>query len=441
MNPLTSIAPGPRKLLIVSPHFPPVNAADMHRVRLVLPFLARNGWSAEVLAVDADRVASPLDPWLAEGLPPGVPVHRVKAMGLGWSRVPGLGGLGRRSLVAMATAGDRLLAASRFDLVYFSTTVFEVNSLGPRWKRKFGVPFVLDYQDPWVNDYYRQHPDVVPPGGRIKHGVYDALHRWMEPRALRECAGITCVSPEYPRQLRDRYGWFEDRNVLVQPFPGAVGDFERLPPPSPVSHAGEWAVSGGLVHWVYVGRGGPDMAKAFRAILLAMRDHAPEGLLRRIRLHLVGTSYSPPGTGSPTLEPIARELGLGGLVNEQPDRIPYSETLALLRRADALVMPGSDDPAYTASKIYPYLLARKPLLVVCHENSSMTSLVARVGGATCVPFRKDETVGNVADRIASVWMANDGFRIVAPLDLQAFRPHTDQGCAEELGAFFRRCLL
>ena len=40
-----------KRVLIVSPHFPPVNAADMHRARMVLPFLRENGWEAEVLAV------------------------------------------------------------------------------------------------------------------------------------------------------------------------------------------------------------------------------------------------------------------------------------------------------------------------------------------------------------------------------------------------------
>ena len=80
-----------KRVLIVSPHFPPINAADMHRVRMVLPFLRENGWEAEVVAVRPDAVAAPRDEWLTEGLPPDVKVHRVKALGLGWGRVPGLG--------------------------------------------------------------------------------------------------------------------------------------------------------------------------------------------------------------------------------------------------------------------------------------------------------------------------------------------------------------
>ncbi|MBK8725013.1 MAG: glycosyltransferase [Holophagaceae bacterium] len=216
------------RLLVVSPHFPPVNTADMQRVRMLLPFFRELGWEVEVLAVAQEAVAAPLDPWLEAGLPSHVPVHRVKVLGRPWSRLPGLGTLGLRALRALDRAGSSLLAKGGFDLVYFSTTVFEVHLLGPRWKRRFGVPFVLDYQDPWVNDYYRKHPEVRPPGGRLKYAAMDALHRWMEPRVLRHCAGITAVSADYPTQLALRYPEMVPPRVLVEGFPGAERDFQRL---------------------------------------------------------------------------------------------------------------------------------------------------------------------------------------------------------------------
>jgi hypothetical protein len=208
-----------RRVLIVSPHFPPVNTADMHRVRMLLPFFRENGWIAEVLAVSPDHVEAPRDPWLLRGLPRELVVHRVQTLGLRWTRIPGLGTLGLRALRPLARAGDLILANGGFDLVYFSTTVFEVHLLGARWRRRLGVPFVMDYQDPWVNDYYREHPDIVPPGGRLKYLLAGSLHRWMEPRVLRACAGLTCVSPDYPQRLVERYPWTDALPCLVEAFP------------------------------------------------------------------------------------------------------------------------------------------------------------------------------------------------------------------------------
>jgi len=40
-----------KRVLIVSPNFPPINAPDMQRVRMSLPFYRDNGWEPVVLAV------------------------------------------------------------------------------------------------------------------------------------------------------------------------------------------------------------------------------------------------------------------------------------------------------------------------------------------------------------------------------------------------------
>lgn len=423
-----------RRVLVISPHFPPVSAADMQRVRMLLPFFEGNGWQAEVLAVSPAQVAAPMDPWLVAGLPADLRVHRVDAL----PRMPGLGTIGLRSLPALARAGDRLLAHGKFDLVYFSTTAFEVHILGPRWKRRFGVPFVMDYQDAWVSDYYRDHPDIPVPGGRLKYAVASALHRWMEPRVLRECSGITSVSPEYPRQLSRRYPTLPKLPALVQGFPGAPQDFERVPPV--LGGDPPYDPEDGCVHWVYVGRGGRDMAKALRALFMALRDHASDALLQSLRLHFIGTSYAAAGTGSPTIAPIAAEFGLRHLVDESPDRITYARTLWCLRNAAALIVPGSDDPAYTASKIYPYLLAGRPMLAIFHARSTVVELIVAVGGAVCVAFTSDEPDAAVASRIASQWLDSGACGRVLPLDMDAFHPYSDAGCAVEVTAFFDACI-
>jgi len=259
----------PRRLLVVSPHFPPSNTADSQRVRMLLPFFRENGWETTVLAVQPEQVAAPLDPWLEEWLPNDVRVMRVRALGLGWQRIPGLGTLDLRALGALRKGGDRLLSKGRFDLIYFSTTVFGIHLLGPRWKQRFGVPFVIDYQDPWVSDYYDQHPDVIPPGGRIKYTLSQWLARRSEPKVLRACAGITSVSPEYPRQLKARYPELQSLKALVLPFPGSIRDFERAPKGG-VDLSERWDEK--KTNWVYVGRAGPDMESSLSALFQAIAE-------------------------------------------------------------------------------------------------------------------------------------------------------------------------
>ena len=224
---------------------------------------------------------------------------------------------------------------------------------------------------------------------------------------------------------------------LVQGFPGAPTDFARLP----AGIVGKPFEPGdGSLHWVYVGRGGRDMTKALRALFTAIRDHASIDLRSSLRLHFIGTSYAAVGTGEPTIAPLAAEYGLQHMVDESTDRIDYSRALWCLRNADALIVPGSDDPAYTASKIYPYLLAGRPMLAIFHANSTVVELIEKVAGAVCVAFDSDEPVAAVSGRIAGAWLTSGAFEKVLPLDMEAFGPYTDAGCAAEITAFFDACL-
>lgn len=423
-----------KRILIVSPNFPPVNAPDMHRVRLLLPFLRQFGWDAEVLALDPGMLHAPRDNWMAGQLPPEIPVHMARGLGLPWARIPGFGSAGVRGLRALDRTAQHLLRQRPFDLVYFSTTVFEVHILGPRWKKSFGVPFAMDFQDPWVNDYYRDRPHLVPPGGRFKYALADRLNRLLEPGVVRECAGLTAVSDAYLAALRNRYPGAAPALSLVAPFPGSAVDFERVES-SGVSQS-EFDPHDGNIHWVYIGASGPFMEKSLRAIFRAVAESAPADLRARLRMSFIGTSYAPAGARRNSVTPLAAEYGLASCVRENTPRIPYSTALRCLLDAHALIVPGSDDAAYNASKIYPYLLARRPLLAVFHRDSPVVELLQSAGGACCVPFAPETGESALASRIAAQWFHGEAYSRVAPFIGDGIRPFSDREHARRLCEFF-----
>src|SRR5690242_7572335 len=113
----------------------------------------------------------------------------------------------------------------------------------------------------------------------------------------------------------------------------------------------------GLVHGAYTGRAGDDMRSALRILFGALaagrQRFARE--FDQVRLHFVGTSYSGEPHARQTVAPVADDAGVGEVVSEQTARAPYFSALQVLKDASFLVLIGSDDPAYTASKVYPYL--------------------------------------------------------------------------------------
>jgi hypothetical protein len=132
---------------------------------------------------------------------------------------------------------------------------------------------------------------------------------------------------------------------------------------------------------VYIGRGGPDMQPAIIPLFKTLKAALDNGneILKSLRFYFIGTSYAPNGQGKPSILPLARQLGVAESVIEITDRISYYHTLITLQQADALFIPGSDDPKYTASKIYPYLLTPKPLLAIFNKASSVINIMKEYG--------------------------------------------------------------
>src|SRR3984893_16579329 len=130
------------------------------------------------------------------------------------------------------------------------------------------------------------------------------------------------------------------------------------------------------------------MIQALRALFRAVhlgRQQAPE-LFGRMRMHFVGTTYAPNAEGQYQVLPLAREFGLEDLIDEHPGRVQHLDAIQILLDSHALVVVGSEAPHYTASKIFPYILAAKPLLAVFHEDSSAVKLLEETRAGRAVTF-------------------------------------------------------
>ncbi len=336
-----------------------------------------------------------MDPMLGTTVPADVSVCRVRTVPARLTRAIGLGSLAVRALPYLWHAGNRLLANGNrlrqtpFDLVYFSTTQFPVMILGPAWKRKFHVPYVVDFQDPWLSDYY-ERSGTAPPGGKVRHSLSRKLAANLEPRVMRDVSEVISVSPAYVKTLTERYPQLDPDQFTVLPFGAPKRDFEMLQSLGVMQQV--FDRSDGKQHWVYVGAAGKIMAPALRLLFSAMqrlRDAAPAEW-QKLRLHFVGTSYAPVGRAEKTVEPIAQEFGIAHLVEERTERVGYFEALQTLVAADGLLVIGSDSPAYTPSKIYPYVLARRPLLAVLHRDSPAAEMLRRCRAGHVVAFTRED---------------------------------------------------
>lgn len=400
-----------------------MNAADLHRVRATVPYFREFGWDPVVLAVRPDYVEGVREPLLEETFPSDVPVLRTAALRTRWTRKVGLGNLGIRAFPFLYGAGRKLIQQRNVDLAYFSTTVFTAMPLGRLWKQRFGTPFVLDMQDPWLSDYYKDRPASQKPR---KYWAAERMHRVLEPWTMRAVDGLVAVSGGYIRTLEARYPWLSKNPRTVLPFGVSEKDFEILR--NRPQHNGYFNRHDGMVHGVYVGRGGRDMEPALRAIFRALKlgiETLPEHF-SKVRLHFVGTDYASDDRARKTIEPVAQEYGIGEYVDEYPLRVPYFEGLQLLLDANFLLVPGSDDPQYSASKIYPYILARKPILAVFHEQSSVCDVMRDTQAGELLCFKTGQPPEIHSEALLKIWS-----RMLSRLP---FTPETRWAAFEPFGA-------
>jgi hypothetical protein len=364
-----------KKLLIISPYFPPTNGADMQRVRMSLPYFNELGWDAEVVTINAKYADLPKDDLLLQSIPPHIKVHRVKAYSKAITKVFGLGSIAIRALWFYKQKVNSLLKAGKYDLIYFSTTQFPVCILGAYWKKKFGVPYVIDMQDPWHSDYYRDKPKDQQPA---KYWLSYRLNRYLEPKAMIDVDGLISVSQGYIDTLKARHSNIKDIPAATIPF----GFFEQdMAIALANKNNFKILLAPDTKNIVYIGRGGADMHKAITPLFKALKAGLAhnENAYKNLRLYFIGTSYAPVGHGKPTIAPLAQQYGVGEYVIEITDRISFYHTLVTLQQADALFIPGSDDPKYTASKIYPYLFTRKLVLAIFNKLSPAVGVMAEYG--------------------------------------------------------------
>ena len=338
----------------------------MQRIRMSLPYFKKLGWDAAVVTVDPKHSEMLKDDLFSQSIPDYIKIYEVEALSKTLTAKIGLGSLALRSLFYYRKKVNEILKREKYDLIYFSTTQFPISILGAYWKKQFGVPYVIDMQDPWHSEYYQDKPKHQRPK---KYWFSYRLNKYLEPIALKKVDGLISVSENYIEDIKARY-------PVINKVPAAIITFGAFEDDLKIATANSSTfaplLQTGFTNIVYVGRGGLDMHKAVRSVFEVLKKgitNEPE-LFGKLKFYFIGTSYAPNGTGTPTIVPLASEYGIKDQVIEITDRISYYHTLLTLQQADALFIPGSDDPKYTASKIYPYLLTKKPLLAIFNSQSS-----------------------------------------------------------------------
>lgn len=420
-----------RKVLIVAPHFPPATLAGVHRSRHLAKWLPSHGWTPIILRVDERDYSESLDPVLAQLVPDTVIQERVQAISHRFTAKIGFSDVSIRAYRQLRKGVARAIAKYRPEVVLITGSPFYPMMFSGWIKREFGIPVVLDFQDPWVSAWGETLPRWS------KGGIAHRLATILEPKALRHADYVTSVSDRQNEELAARYPWLDATRMAGIPIGGDPEDFVLLRELG-AGGGGRDLLDPDKATISYVGTLLPRAEQVLRRLFRALRsltEEKPE-LAARLQLKFIGSSNQPNGT-TKVVMPVAEQEGVAQFVDEMPARVPFADALRVLAQSHGTLLIGSDEPHYTASKIYPVLMSGTPFLSLFHSASSAHKILTAAGGGKTIDFTTldelDTSLPDIAQGLET--LATNPSSLGKP-DPEHYRDFTAHAVAGRFAAIF-----
>jgi len=385
-----------RRVLLACYHFPPVASVGSVRVGALAKYLPRHGWDVSVVTparpgrslgeaeiletADADRARalkrvtglrtdlalkdqvgaeagsrSLATRWRSAAIEIAKAMLAFPDAHRGWARIA-------------AAAATELALRTRIDAILTSSPPVSAHLAGLRARTRIGVPWVADLRDLWTDD----HNSTAPAWRR-------RLERRLERRTFRHASALVTVSEPLAETLRAAHPRPPTYTILNGFDPDFAGPAERLSSEFTICHTGTF----------YQGRRDPTLL--FEALELLL---AGERIERdRVRVRLLSRS-------EPWLRQAIDRRGLSDVVRLSPwvgwevalRAQQESQILLLLHWGDA------EERGVFTGKIFEYLAARRPILMVGGGDGVLSDLLRETGAGVHVRDR-----GSLERQLVTFW--------------------------------------
>lgn len=390
-----------RKILIITPHYPPSNLVAVHRSRLFAQHLPSMGWIPIILTVHEDFYEEQLDWNLFDLIPQEQRIEKVKAFKTTKPRI--IGDIGLRGFFQLRRRALELIKAEKIDFIYIPIPSFYMALIGPYLFKMTGVKYGIDYIDPWVHQF--------PGSDKLfsRHWFSTQIAKFLEPIAVKHASLITGVSEGYYTPVLERnphlkkqvitaampYGGEERDYIVIQPVSRDEGQGTReQQEEQPRNVVLLPRKNDNVFRFVYAGAMLPKAYKPLEEIFKALQHYAKQlndSTTQQIHIHFIGTLG--------TIRVIAEKYRLWEtIVFEHPARIPYLDVLKNLAVADGVFILGSTEPHYTPSKVYQGVLSQKPILAVLHQESTAVKVLNESNAGQCVLMDGENDLDSLGER-------------------------------------------
>ena len=351
-----------KNLLIIYPHWPPSNLAGIHRPRLIGNYLHEFGWQAHVVTVKPEFYEEKPDNDIVKTVHSSIKVYYTNAKKPP-KKLRLIGDIALRALPNLYKEALKIIKEQPIDFIWIPIPSFYTAILGRLLHTKTKIPYGIDYIDPWVNGFV----DFDKAFSRA--WLSNQLAKILEPFSLKKASLITGVSTSYYQGVLDRN--FKNKNIehIGMPYGFDPNDHQVI-----LNNIQRpWKKEKNAKIFVYAGAFLPKSHLFLELMFQSIKELRKEKRWdENIRFYFLGTgSYK-----AKSIQAYAEENQIDDIVTENRSRFPFLHILNYLSASDGVLVIGSTEKHYTASKIFQALLSQKPVFPIFHYESSAVNILS-----------------------------------------------------------------
>jgi glycosyltransferase involved in cell wall biosynthesis len=347
-----------KNILIIYPHWPPSNLAGVHRARLISNFLHDFNWHPIILSVKPEYYEETPDPDIIKTVNPKTELIYTDARKVGKPRI--IGDIGLRAFKYLKNEALRIISEREIDFVWIPIPSFYTAVLGRILHNKTQVAYGIDYIDPWVRNISNRKT--------IRSVLSNLAARILEPYAVKKASLISGVSQAYYQPVLARN--FKNRNITHTSMPYGFDPNDHKTEIKNLEYP--WDEYPNCIPIVYAGAFLPLSGYFTELLFRAIKELQEEEKINPdVKLFFVGTgSYT-----HKSITQYAREAGISDTVIEIRRRFPFLHIQNFLSKARGVLIIGSTEKHYTASKTFQAILSGRPVFSVFHAESSALKIM------------------------------------------------------------------
>jgi len=405
-----------QNILIIYPHWPPSNLAGVHRARLISNFLPDFNWHPVVLTVEHTYYEELNDWEMLKTVSEKTEIHYVKAFKLTKPRI--IGDIGLRAFFQLKRAALKLISNKKIDFIWIPIPSFYTAILGRIIFEKTKIPYGIDYIDPWVRDISN------------RRNFRSILSLWiaklLEPYAVKKASLISGVSTAYYQPVLERN--FKHKDVVHVGMPYGFDPNDHKIKIDNLEYP--WDGHANCIPYIYAGAFLPNSGLFIDLLFKSIAELIKENKFNEnIKLFFLGTgNYT-----HKSISDYAKEHGISNFVIEIRDRFTYLHILNFLSAAKGVLLIGSTEKHYTASKTYQSLLSERPVFAIMHGESSAVDVFEETETDDfLVKYNEKENVDDFKNRIKQSFNYYTQFEDIYKPDISTLEKYSAKKSAKIL---------